>query len=153
MKFYTLLFCAFLVFTQCVFHNNTEDKQKHNPTEHAVKDGVFIHITQSYNNPHKVLMPMKMATLMAIDKDVLVYLDIDAVKLLTKTSKDLAFEGFDSFKTYLNRLIERGVHVCVCPSCLKAAGIAKEQLIDGVVLASKDKFFNFTKGRIITFDY
>ena len=39
----------------------------------TVKDGVFIHITESYGNPQRLLMPLKMATLMADNKDVLVY--------------------------------------------------------------------------------
>lgn len=46
------------------------------------REGVFIHITESYNEPHRVLMPLKMAVMMANDKDVLVYMDIHAVELL-----------------------------------------------------------------------
>ena len=65
----------------------------------SVKDGLFIHITESYNDPHKVLMPLKMATMMAKDKDVLVYMDIHAVELLVKGAKDLNFEGFESAQT------------------------------------------------------
>ena len=30
-------------------------------TVNSVKDGMFIHITESYNDPHRVLMPLKMA--------------------------------------------------------------------------------------------
>lgn len=41
--------------------------------QEGIGDGVFIHITQSYNDPHSVLMPLKMANMMAVDKDVLVY--------------------------------------------------------------------------------
>jgi len=55
-----------------------------------------------------------MATIMADDKDVLIYMDIHAVNLLVKGSEDLK---------------------------------------EGIQTAQKDKFFNFTKGRIITLDY
>ena len=52
-------------------------------------DGVFIHISEGYNDAHKALMPLKMATIMADDKDVLIYMDIHVVNLLVKVSEDL----------------------------------------------------------------
>lgn len=117
------------------------------------KDGVFIHITESYSDPHRVLMPLKMAVMMADDKDVLVYMDIHAVELLVTGAKDLNFADFESFQTYIKQLAEKNVNVYACPTCLKIAGINPEELMDGVQLAQKEKFFDFTKGRIITLDY
>jgi predicted peroxiredoxin len=119
----------------------------------AARDGVFIHITESYNDPHRVLMPLKMATLMAIDKDVLVYMDIHAVELLVKGAEDLNFTEFSSAQTYIKELLANNVGVYACPTCLKAAGFEPADLMDGIQVAQKDKFFNFTKGRIITLDY
>jgi predicted peroxiredoxin len=119
----------------------------------AARDGVFIHITQSYNDPHRVLMPLKMAVLMAKEKDVLVYMDIHAVDLLVKGAKDLNFADFESAQTYIKELVANNVGVYACPTCLKIAGFNPEDLIEGVQVAQKDKFFNFTKGRIITLDY
>lgn len=125
---------------------STQDLQK-------PRDGVFVHITESYNDPHRVLMPMKMAVMMAEDKDVLVYMDINSVELLVKGAKDLEYKDFDTFQTYLKQLLDKKVGVYACPTCLKVAGIDPENLIDGVQTAQKDKFFNFTKGRIITLNY
>jgi predicted peroxiredoxin len=119
----------------------------------SVRDGIFIHITGSYNDPHRVLMPLKMAVMMSMDKDVIVYMDIKAVELLVKSSKDLNFGEFESAHTYIKQLINNKVVVCACPTCLKIAGFKPEDLIDGVQIAQKDKFFDFTKGRIITLDY
>ncbi len=119
----------------------------------TVRDGVFIHITESYNDPHRVLMPLKMAVMMAKDKDVLVYMDIHAVELAVKTAKDLNFADFESFRTYIKQLNEMKVGVYACPTCLKIAGFKPEDLMEGIQVAQKDKFFNFTKGRIITLDY
>ncbi len=87
-------------------------------------DGVFIHISEGYNDAHKALMPLKMATIMADDKDVLIYMDIHVVNLPVKGSENLTHAGFE-------------------PGDLK----------EGIQTAQKDKFFNFTKGRIITLDY
>lgn len=118
-----------------------------------VRDGIFIHITESYNDPHKVLMPLKMATLMADDKDVLVYMDIHAVEILVKNAKELKMDGFESAQTYINELVAKKVGIYACPTCLKIAGFTPEDLLPGVQTAQKDKFFNFTKGRILALDY
>jgi len=118
-----------------------------------VKDGILIHITEGYNDPHKVLMPLKMAVMMSEDKDVLVYMDIHAVELLVKDAKDLNFSGFESFQTYIKQLVDKKVGVYACPTCLKVAGYTPDDLMDGVQTAQKDKFFSFTKGKVITLDY
>lgn len=130
------------------------DQESASPEKSAPEsDGVFIHISQGYDDAHRVLMPMKMATLMMKDKEVLVYLDIEAVKFVVKDAEDLNMEGFDSFRTYLQQLNEKNVGVYACPACLKVAGFEPGDLIDGVKVASKEKFFSFTDGRIITLDY
>lgn len=116
-------------------------------------DGVFIHITESYNDPHRVLMPLKMAVMMAKDKNVLVYMDIHAVELLVKGAKDLKFADFESAQTYIKELVANKVGIYACPTCLKIAGFNPGDLIDGIQIAQKDKFFNFTKGRIVTLNY
>jgi predicted peroxiredoxin len=157
MKKLSLLFilCLFAMScNQAPQHEVTSALPADNPTvAGAVGDGVFIHITECYDDPHRALMPLKMATMMAADKDVLVYMDIHAVHLLTKNSKDLNFADFESAHTYIKRLIEMKVGVYACPTCMKVAGIEPADLMEGVQVAQKDKFFNFTKGRIITLDY
>jgi predicted peroxiredoxin len=122
-------------------------------TNAVVRDGVFIHITESYNDPHRVLMPLKMATIMAEDHDVVVYMDIHAVELLVKGAKDMTFADFESAQSYLKQLIAKKVGVYACPTCLKIAGFNPEDLMNGVQVAMKDKFFNFTRGRILALDY
>ena len=121
--------------------------------DEPVSDGVFIHISESYDDPHRALMPLKMASIMAEDKDVLVYMDIHAVELLVKESEDLTHKEFESAHTYLKQLTDNNVGVYACPTCLKAGGFEPDDLMEGIQLAQKDKFFNFTKGRIITLDY
>jgi predicted peroxiredoxin len=152
MKNLALLFAIILLAASC----NQAPQQHAAPvvaTEGSVRDGLFIHITQCYDDPHSVLMPLKMAVMMADSKDVLIYLDIHAVQFLTKDAKDIAFADFESAHTYIKQLAEKGVGIYACPTCMKIAGIDPEDLREGVQVAQKDKFFNFTKGRIITLDY
>ena len=152
-----LLMLAMVLLISCNQTTKTDVHQGMNKemgmTCDSCRDGVFIHITESYNNPHKVLMPLKMANMMAMDKDVLVYMDIKAVELLVKGAKDMNYADFDSFQTLVKKLVEKKVGVYACPTCLKIAGFKPEDLMEGVKVAEKDKFFNFTKGRIITLDY
>jgi predicted peroxiredoxin len=157
MKNLALLILAIIMIASCSQKNpgtgeNKETKSSMCCSEN-IKDGVFIHITESYNDPHRVLMPLKMAVMMAMDKDVIVYMDIHAVELLVKGAKDLKFADFESAQTYIKQLADKKVGVYACPTCLKIAGFKPEDLMDGVQVAQKDKFFNFTKGRIITLDY
>ena len=159
MKNIGLLFMVGLLIISCNHtpkqnaDSNPEKESAIDSVSETITDGVFIHITESHNDPHRVLMPLKMAVMMATDKDVLVYMDIHAVELLVKGAKDLNFANFESAQTYIRQLIDKKIGVYVCPTCLKAAGFKQEDLLDGVQLAQKDKFFNFTKGRIITLDY
>jgi predicted peroxiredoxin len=117
------------------------------------KEGIFLHITTSYDNPHRLLMPLKMATLMVPDKSVLIYMDIEAVKILVKDSKDITHPEFESAHTYIKKLLEFGVEIYACPACLKVAGYKPEDLLEGIKTANKERFFNFTKGRVISLSY
>lgn len=153
MKRLVLLFLVSILIVSCDKPQVTISADSKTAEKEIVRDGVFLHITESYNDPHKVLMPLKMANMMAKDKDVLVYLDIHAVELVKKDAKDLEYQGFDSFRKLIASLIEKKVGIYACPTCLQIAGISPDQLIEGVQLAQKDKFFEFTKGRIITLDY
>jgi predicted peroxiredoxin len=73
--------------------------------------------------------------------------------VVLKDAKEVTFPTFDSSKSQLKALIDKGVPLYACPACLKAAGKRSEDLMSGVKIAEKDAFFNFTKGRILTLDY
>lgn len=118
-----------------------------------VKDGVFIHISHGSDDPHRVLMALSMAEKMSEDKDVILYFDITGIEVLLKDAPDLSFAQFTSSKEQVQKLLDKGITIMACPGCLKAAGKTSEDLRDGVMVADKEKFFNFTEGRIISLDY
>jgi predicted peroxiredoxin len=149
MKKAVLVF--FLVLVTLAFHK--ADEVHSTPGNAAPGDGVFVHMTRDHADPHRVLMPLQMAMIMAEDKDVLLYLDIDAVKLVTKSAADVTYKDFMPLKASLKKLMELGVGIYACPGCMKAAGIEAADLISGVKVAEKDRFFDFTEGRIITLNY
>ena len=112
-----------------------------------VKDGVFIHISHGKDDPHRLLMALKMAEIMCGERDVLVYLDIKAVEVALKGAADFSFSHFPSSNTQIENLLAAGVTIQVCPGCLKAAGKTPEDVRAGVQIADKDAFFSFTKRR------
>ena len=118
-----------------------------------VKDGIFIHVSSGYENPKQVLMALNMANKMAEFNDVCLFFDNEGVKLLTQSSEDIQMELYMPLHESLEKLIAIDVRIMACPTSVKAAGIEPEQLKSGIIIAEKEKFFNFTKGRILTLDY
>ena len=145
----TLVFMA----TSCRESIEKEVKIVQDTTAVAPRDGVFYHISSGPENPHRVVMALKQAVMMAEDKDVLVYFDIKGIEVVLNDAIDISYPTFPSSKESLKLLIDKGVTIFACPSCLNAAGKSEADLMPGVVLAQKDQFFNFTKGRILTIDY
>ncbi len=137
------LICAALVLS-CHFTD-----AEHQP----VNDGVFVHISHGGDDVHRLLMGLQMAVLMSEDKDVLVYFDIAGIGAVTKDSEDFTYSHFPSSHTQLKFLLDKGVTVMACPGCMKAAGVTDGDLMDGIQVADKEQFFNFTTGRILTLDY
>lgn len=121
--------------------------------DEPTRDGVFIHISHGSDDPHRLLMALNMASIMANDHDVLVYFDIKGVNAVLKDTEDVTFSHFPSLKAQLTALKGKGVTLLACPGCLKAAGKSEVDLTEGVRVADKTLFFSFTKGRILTLDY
>lgn len=121
--------------------------------ESPVRDGALIHISSGSAAPHRALMGLSMAATMSESRDVLVYCDIQAIDLVLKDSQVVVMEPFRSSDEILAKLLEKGVTVMACPSCLAKAGKTEADLKPGIRLAEADAFFNFTKGRIVTLDY
>ena len=94
-----------------------------------------------------------MKTIMFILIVPIMFLDIEAVHLLVEGAPDVAMEGFPSSHEQIKKLIDAGVVIQACPTCLKVAGYSEENLMEGVILANKEKFFTFTQGKILSIDY
>jgi predicted peroxiredoxin len=117
------------------------------------RDGVFVHISHGQDDPHRVLMALNMANIMAEDHDVLVYFDIKGVEVVLKNAENLSYSHFISSRDQLSSLVRKGAILMACPGCLKAVGKTPDDLAPGVQVADKNQFFSFTQGRILTLDY
>ncbi len=117
------------------------------------RDGVFIHISHGRDDPHRVMMALRMADIMQEQKDVLVYFDIKGIEACLKDAPDIQFSQMPSSQTLMRRLLDKKVTIMACPGCLQAAGKTPQDLAEGIQVADKETFFTFTKGRILTLDY
>lgn len=117
------------------------------------RDGVFIHVSHGTDDPHRVVMALRMAEIMQEQRDVLVYFDIKGIEVCLKDAQDIQFAQMPSSKAQMQKLLDKKVTVMACPGCLMAAGKTPQDLAQGIQIADKDKFFTFTKGRILTIDY
>lgn len=119
----------------------------------AETEGIFIHVKQGADHAHEVLMALGMANKFAADYDVLMYFDIDGIEMVTKDAPDLNMEPFGSSDDLFANLVDKGVTIFACPSCMQVAGVKPSDLRSGVTVAQKDMFFDFTDGRILSIDY
>jgi len=145
----SVLFLAVMLFA--CGQEDTEFNTSYMKTD--TRPGVFVHISHGPEDVHRVLMGLQMAALMSETQDVLVYFDIHGVEVVLNDSEDLTFAQFPSSHTQIKRLISSNVELMACPGCLKALGYGPEDLMEGVKVANKDRFFDFTEGRILTLDY
>lgn len=150
MKKLVLFIFAVAALTACN-QKVEENKEVTSTAVEQAKDGMFIHVTS--DDPHRVLMALNMADLMSKDHDVAMYFDIDGVKVLVKDAEDIGYAHFPSSHTQIAKLTGRGIPIMACPGCLKAAGYTPDDLMEGIKVADKETFFNFTKGRILSLDY
>lgn len=117
------------------------------------KEGVLIHLSRGSDDPHRVLMALSMANTMSETRDVLVYFDIKGIEVVLRDAEEIVYSHFPSSRDQLATLSKKGVPLLACPGCLKAAGKTPGDLAEGVQVAEQDRFFSFTRGRIVTLDY
>jgi predicted peroxiredoxin len=136
--------------TACT-HDNEAQHELHAPESKT--DGAFIHISKGSADTHAVLMALMLADKFSTSNDVLVFFDRDGIEMVTREAPNLEMDPFDSSDDIFKRLVELNVTILACPACMKAAGVETENLREGVQVAEKEQFFDFTEGRILTLDY
>lgn len=139
-----------LLISACIRVNpEIEPEEKSN----AKTDGAFIHISKGSADTHDVLMALMLADKFSTSNDVLVFFDKEGIEMVTKDAPNLEMEPFDASDEIFKRLVELDVTILACPACMKVAGMEEGDLREGVQMAEKEQFFDFTEGRILTLDY
>jgi predicted peroxiredoxin len=149
LRRFAVMATVILAVIACAAPTTTAEREAAPPP----RDGVFIHISHGAEDAHRVLMALRMAEMMASDRDVLVYFDITGIEVVLAGADTIEHDAFPDSTTQIARLLELGVPLYACPGCLEAAGKTVDDLADGIQVANKDAFFDFTDGRILTLDY
>jgi predicted peroxiredoxin len=152
MKNTAILLGLFLATASCIRVNENPTPQ-FNMSKMAAKDGLFIHVKKGAGDVHEVLMALSMADKFSADHDVLIYFDIDGIEMVTGDAPNLRMDPFGSSDELFTKLVNAGVTIYACPGCMEVHGIKASELRSGVTTAKKEKFFDFTDGRILSIDY
>lgn len=147
-KVFALLLVPLLA-VACIRVNNAEAETK----QEEKTDGVFIHISKGAEDSHDVLMALMLADKFSTSNDVLVFFDKDGIDMVVDGAPNLEMDPFDSSDDIIERLVNLGVEILACPACMIVAGVENSDLRSGVTPAEKERFLDFTEGRILTLDY
>jgi predicted peroxiredoxin len=139
-----------LFFAACV---RVEQSPDTNVTTEKPTDGVFIHISKGSEDTHAVEMALMLADKFSTSHDVLVFFDKKGIEMVVEGAPNLEMDPFDGSDEVFERLLDHDVEILACPACLEAAGYSEDDLRRGVKIAEKERFFDFTEGRILSLDY
>ncbi len=116
----------------------------HVPTAHAKKPDtaraqvIVINLKHGTDDLHAALMALKLGVAMAEKgADVHLFLNLEAVRLASKQQPlDLTWGPGDAkLETLFSDFATAGGKTLVCPHCAVAAGLAQEDLRDGLTIA------------------
>jgi predicted peroxiredoxin len=150
MKKVLALLMLSLLMSACIRVNTEVDSHRKSDSK---TDGAFIHISKGPADTHDVLMALMLADKFSSSNDVLVFFDKEGIEMVTRDAPNLEMVPFDASDEIFKRLVELDVTILACPACMKVAGMEEEDLREGVQMAEKEQFFDFTEGRILTLDY
>ena len=149
MKKTLVLFLVPLLAVSCIRVDNTSELSN----EEKKTDGVFIHISKGAEDAHDVLMALMLADKFSTSNDVLVFFDKDGIGMVVEDAPNVELDPFDPSDEIFKRLVDLDVEILACPACMKRAGVEESDLRNGVKIAEKERFLDFTEGRILSLDY
>lgn len=134
------------LFTSC--ETTSEQKNSSESSE------LIINLTSDATlNAHGSLMGIHLAE-NALDDglEVMVFLNVNGVKLLQPRADTLAFQG-ENIRQALDKVVEKGGEVRVCPHCAEALGIDKTQIPAKFKMQEKKVMMGKLKNNPTVFTY
>lgn len=104
-----------------------------------------VNLMHSKNDTDKATVAFVVANAaLASDKDTLVFLSIEGVRLAIKGyADDIAEPGFAPLKDLMHNFVEAGGKIYVCSPCFKKRELDETQLIDGALIVGGAKLVEF----------
>jgi len=107
----------------------------------AVEDSVDVVVKLDHftDDLHAAFMALKIANgLEEKDQNVVLFLNLEAVRLAHGHQPvDLAWGHNEDFSVLLNRFIEHGGKILVCPHCANSIGMHAEDMREGITIAEE----------------
>lgn len=104
-----------------------------------------VTLTHAKDNPDKATVALVIANAaLGSDKDTLVFLSVEAVRLSQRGyADDIAEPGFAPLKDLLANFAAGGGKIYACSPCFKRRGLDETKLIDGCVIVGGAKLVEF----------
>ena len=104
-----------------------------------------VSLTHAKNDTDKATVAFVVANAaVASDKDALVFLSIEAVRLSQPGyADDIHEEGFAPLKDLMTNYVNAGGKIFVCSPCFKKRGLAEDSLIPGATIVGGAKLVEF----------
>lgn len=104
-----------------------------------------IHLTRAKDDCDKATVAFVVANgAVASDKDTMVFLSTEGVKLAVKgCADDVHEEGFAPLKELMTNFAEAGGKIFVCSPCFKKRGLDENALVPGAVIVGAAKLIEF----------
>ena len=113
---------------------------------------VLVNCAHGKSNPEDATVAF-IAASAAVTKSAAtaVFLTSDAVRLANPDYADgIQAEGYEPLKVFLDKFLEAGGKLWVCPACAKARGMAQDDLIDGATIDGVPTMLEFLDNGGIT---
>jgi predicted peroxiredoxin len=153
MKLGLLLLVAVPLTTGCTRQSGSA------PSTNATESGAKLALISITSDPNTDLQKVNMGLTFAgfcVDEgyDVNIFLNVEGVKLATNSfSNELRFKDHSPLKQHLVSLAERGVHVHVCPVCMKDFEITSDEIIPEAFVTDKPRLFAKLGADTMVFSY
>ncbi len=104
-----------------------------------------VSLTHAHNDPDKATVAFVVANAAAAsDKEALVFLSIEAVRLAQPGAADsIAEEGFLPLKDLMANFVKAGGRIYVCSPCFKKRKLDETKLVDGATIVGGAKLVEF----------
>jgi uncharacterized protein len=104
-----------------------------------------VSLTCAKDNSDKATVAFVIANAaVASDKDTLVFLNVEGVRLSQKGYADsIHEEGFAPLKELMENFVKAGGHIYICSPCFKKRGLDEGNIIAGAVIVGGAKLVEF----------
>lgn len=118
------------------------------------KHTVLFNITSGKEDLHRVTMALQLANHALDDgRFVVLFLNVRAPELARKDLPAVRFRENPPIQEMLQKLMDRGAQLIVCPHCMEVQNVRAEDLMAGASVATRATVFDPLDASAVVFSY